>query len=38
MGGGGYCSTCRVMKSAYKILVDKPEGSRPPDKPGRIWK
>jgi hypothetical protein len=33
---GGTYSTYGKMKNAYKILVGKPEGKRPLQRPGRI--
>jgi len=32
---GGACSTCGDRRSAYRVLVGKPEGKRPLGRPGR---
>jgi hypothetical protein len=34
---GGACSTTRVKRNAYKLLVGKPEGRRPLGRPRRRW-
>jgi hypothetical protein len=34
---GRECSTLREMRSAYKILVGKPEGKRPRVGSRRVW-
>jgi len=33
--GGGACSTHREMRNAYIILVGKPDGKRPLERPTR---
>jgi hypothetical protein len=33
----GACSTCGRRRGAYRILVVKPEGKRPPGRPRRRW-
>jgi len=35
---GGACSTYGVRKGAYRVLVGKPEGKRPPGRSRRRWK
>jgi len=37
MRGGGACSTCGRRRGAYRNLVVKPEGKRPPGRPRRRW-
>jgi hypothetical protein len=34
---GGSCSTQEKMRNIYKILVRKPEGVRPLERPGHRW-
>jgi hypothetical protein len=34
---GGVCSMNGVNRNAYRILVGKPEGKRPLEKPRRRW-
>jgi hypothetical protein len=34
---GMVCSTNRDKRNAYRILVGKPEGKRPPERSGRRW-
>jgi hypothetical protein len=34
---GGACSTHGKMRSEYKILLGKPEGKRPLERPRRRW-
>jgi hypothetical protein len=31
------CSTNEASRGAYRVLVEKPEGSRPPGNPRRRW-
>jgi len=33
----GACSTCGRRRGAYRNLVVKPEGKRPPGRPRRRW-
>jgi hypothetical protein len=33
----GACSTYGDIRGAYRVLVWKPEGNRPPEKPRRRW-
>jgi hypothetical protein len=33
----GHVARMRAPRNAYRILVGKPEGKRPPGKPGRRW-
>jgi hypothetical protein len=33
----GTCSTIGERRSAYRLLVEKPEGRRPPERPRRRW-
>jgi hypothetical protein len=35
---GGACSTNGEKKTAYRILVGKPEGKRPLGRPRRRWR
>jgi hypothetical protein len=35
---GRACSTNRDKRNAYRILVGKPEGKRPLERPRRRWK
>jgi hypothetical protein len=34
---GGVCSTDGEGKGVYRVLVGKPEGKRPLERPRRIW-
>jgi hypothetical protein len=34
---GGECSTNGEKRNAYRILVEKPEGKRPLERPRRTW-
>jgi hypothetical protein len=34
---GGSCSTNGEKRNAYRLLVGKPEGKRPPGRPRRRW-
>jgi hypothetical protein len=34
---GGACSIYGKLRNAYKILVRRPEGKRPPRRPRRRW-
>jgi hypothetical protein len=34
---GGACNTNGEKRNAYRILVGKPEGKRPPGRPRRRW-
>jgi len=34
---GGACSTCGERIVAYRVLVEKPEGNRPLEKPRHRW-
>jgi hypothetical protein len=34
---GGPCSTYGVKRNAYRLLVGKPEGKRPLERPRRKW-
>jgi hypothetical protein len=36
-GLGGVCSTNGGKRNAYRLLVGKPEGRRPPGRPRRRW-
>ena len=36
-GMSGLCSTYGEIRRVYRILVRKPEGKRPPERPGQIW-
>ena len=35
---GAACSMYGARRGAYRVLVGKPEGKRPPGKPRRRWK
>jgi hypothetical protein len=35
--GGGACSTNGEKRNAYRLLVGKSEGKRPPGRPRRRW-
>jgi hypothetical protein len=34
---GGPCSTNGEKRNAYRLMVGKPEGKRPPGRPRRWW-
>jgi hypothetical protein len=34
---GGACSTCGERRGVYRVLVGKPEGKRPLERPRRRW-
>jgi hypothetical protein len=34
---GGICGTHREGRCAYRVLVGRPEGKRPPGRPRRKW-
>jgi hypothetical protein len=34
---GGPCSTNGEKRNAYRLLVEKPEGKRPLERPRRRW-
>jgi hypothetical protein len=37
MGGAGHVARIRVKRNAYRILLGKPEGKRPLERPRRRW-